>query len=203
VVVTRPDGNEGFELLREITTDERLRELPVLAYLPERLGKTERARLEALSKSAMITVVDSPERLAERAVLFMHRPDATVPGATRKALGRLRTGDAPLQGKKVLVIDDDIRNVFALTSALEQRAMKVVSPRTGARRSSGSPAPEHRPRAARHHDAGDGRVRDGAGDSCDETLRAAPDHLADHKGDEGRPREGDRRRRVGLNHQAS
>ena len=79
----------------------------------------------------MITVADSPERLVDRAALFLHRVEATLPSPTRKLLGQLRTGDAPLQGKKVLVIDDDIRNVFALTSTLEQRGMKVVFAENG------------------------------------------------------------------------
>jgi HAMP domain-containing protein/signal transduction histidine kinase/CheY-like chemotaxis protein len=119
------------ELLRDVATDEVLRERPLIAYVPSKLGKAERARLDALSKGAVITVADSPERLADRSALFLHRVEATLPSPTRKLLDRLRTGDAPLHGKKVLVIDDDIRNVFALTSTLEQRGMKVVYAENG------------------------------------------------------------------------
>ena len=79
----------------------------------------------------MITVADSPERLVDRAALFLHRVEAQLPAPMRRMLERLRTGDAPLHGKKVLVIDDDIRNVFALTSTLEQRGMKVVFAENG------------------------------------------------------------------------
>jgi signal transduction histidine kinase/response regulator RpfG family c-di-GMP phosphodiesterase/HAMP domain-containing protein len=132
VVVGRRKGESGrVELLRDVATDEALRERPLIAYVPGRLTKAERARLDALSKGAVITVADSPERLADRAALFLHRVEATLPSPTRKLLGQLRTGDAPLQGKKVLVIDDDIRNVFALTSTLEQRGMKVVYAENG------------------------------------------------------------------------
>jgi CheY-like chemotaxis protein len=120
-----------FTLLREVGTDEVLRERPLIAFVQDRLPKAERARLDALAKAAVITVADSPERLVDRAALFLHRAEATLPTPTRKLLDRLRTGDAPLQGKKVLVIDDDIRNVFALTSALEQRGMKVVYAENG------------------------------------------------------------------------
>jgi len=84
-----------------------------------------------MSKSAVITVADSPERLAERAALFLHREDATLPPATRSLLARLHAGDTPLQGRKALVIDDDIRNVFALTSMLERYGMKVVYAENG------------------------------------------------------------------------
>jgi signal transduction histidine kinase/HAMP domain-containing protein/CheY-like chemotaxis protein len=132
IVVGREPGEAGRgELLRDVATDEVLRERPLIAYVPDKLAKAERARLDALAKGAVITVADSPERLAERAALFLHRVEATLPSPTRKLLGRLRTGDAPLQGKKVLVIDDDIRNVFALTSTLEQRGMKVVYAENG------------------------------------------------------------------------
>ena len=118
-------------LLRDVAADGVLRELPLVAYVPNKLPKAERARLDALSKSAVINVVDSPERLVDRTAVFLHRVEAQLPTPTRKMIGRLRTGDAPLQGKKVLVVDDDIRNVFALTSTLEQRGLKVVFAENG------------------------------------------------------------------------
>jgi signal transduction histidine kinase/CheY-like chemotaxis protein len=131
VVVVGHTPNDTFALLRELTADDPLRELPMIAFVGERLERTERARLDALSKTAVITVVDSPERLADRAALHLHRVEATLSAQTRRLLGSLRTGDAPLHGKKVLVVDDDIRNVFALTSTLEQRGMKVVFAENG------------------------------------------------------------------------
>ncbi|MBV9000686.1 MAG: response regulator, partial [Solirubrobacterales bacterium] len=130
VSVGRP-RSATFALVREAGTDEVVRELPLIAYIQESLSKTDRARLDALAKSAVITVADSPERLVDRAALFLHRAESTLPMQTRELLGHLRTGDAPLHGRKVLVIDDDIRNVFALTSTLEQRGMKVVFAENG------------------------------------------------------------------------
>jgi HAMP domain-containing protein/signal transduction histidine kinase/CheY-like chemotaxis protein len=118
-------------LLRDVAGDDLLRELPLLAFAPSKLPKAERARLDALAKAAVINVVDTTERLVDRSAVFLHRVEAQLPTPTRKMLGRLRTGDAPLQGKKVLVVDDDIRNVFALTSTLEQRGMKVVFAENG------------------------------------------------------------------------
>ena len=131
LVVLGADPGGQLAFLQELATDEVAREVPSIAYLDAELPKTDRARLDALAKSAVITVADSPERLADRAALFLHRVEATLPSSTRKMLGRLRTGDAPLHGKKVLVVDDDIRNVFALTSSLEQRGMKVVFAENG------------------------------------------------------------------------
>jgi CheY-like chemotaxis protein len=78
----------------------------------------------------VITVADSPERLAAQAALFLHRAEATLPAPTRKLLHK-RDGTAPLQGRKALVVDDDIRNVFALTSMLERYGMKVIYAENG------------------------------------------------------------------------
>jgi HAMP domain-containing protein/signal transduction histidine kinase/CheY-like chemotaxis protein len=131
VVVVGRGADAAVALLRDVTIDETARELPVIAFVPGALPKTERARLDALAKAAVVTVADSPERLVDRAAVFLHRVEAQLPTPSRRMLDRLRTGDAPLQGKKVLVIDDDIRNVFALTSTLEQRGMKVVFAENG------------------------------------------------------------------------
>jgi HAMP domain-containing protein/signal transduction histidine kinase/CheY-like chemotaxis protein len=130
-VLDQTSHAEVLALLADINADVGLRELPLVAYVAGELPRTERARLDALAKSAVVNVVDSPERLVDRAALFLHRAEAQLPTPTRRMLGRLRTGDAPLQGKKVLVVDDDIRNVFALTSTLEQRGMKVVFAENG------------------------------------------------------------------------
>jgi signal transduction histidine kinase/response regulator RpfG family c-di-GMP phosphodiesterase len=131
VVTVRRPRSQTVALIREAATDEMLRELPLIAYVPSGLTKADRARLDALAKSAVIMIADSPGRLVDRAALFLHRAEATLPSQTRELLGHLRTGDAPLHGRKVLVIDDDIRNVFALTSTLEQRGMKVVFAENG------------------------------------------------------------------------
>ena len=117
---------DRLAFLHDLGADEALRELPLIAFVERELPKPQRARLEALSKSAVITVADSPEELADRAALFLHRAEPTLPPPTRKLLDRARIGEAALQGRKALVVDDDIRNVFALTSMLERWGMKVV-----------------------------------------------------------------------------
>ena len=99
MVVGEPP-RDTLELLREVTADEDLRERPMIAYLPAELPNADRARLDALSKTAVIAVADSPERLVDRAALFLHRVEAQLPTPTRRMLGALRTGDAPLQGKQ-------------------------------------------------------------------------------------------------------
>jgi CheY-like chemotaxis protein len=130
VVVVDARQTDRLAFLHDLGADETLRELPLIAFVRRELSKAQRARLGALSKSAVITVADSPERLADQVALFLHRPEATLPAPTRKLLHK-RNGTAPLQGRKALVIDDDIRNVFALTSMLERYGMKVVYAENG------------------------------------------------------------------------
>jgi signal transduction histidine kinase/CheY-like chemotaxis protein/HAMP domain-containing protein len=131
LIVVGSAAEDRVSLLHDWTTDDRLRELPTIVFVTDTLPRAERARLDAVAKTAVMSVVDSPERVADRAALYLHRVEANLPSQTRKLLGRLRSGDGPLHGKKVLVVDDDIRNVFALTSTLEQRGMKVVFAENG------------------------------------------------------------------------
>lgn len=133
LIVMSFEGREtdAFATLRELVTEQVLRDVPLVAYLPRELSRMQRARLDALAKAAVIAVVDSPELLADRATLFLHRVPATLPSSMRSLLDRLRAGDAPLHGRKVLVVDDDIRSAFALTSVLEQQDMKVVYAENG------------------------------------------------------------------------
>jgi signal transduction histidine kinase/HAMP domain-containing protein/CheY-like chemotaxis protein len=114
-----------FELLEEIGGDDALRELPLIVYTAEPLGREERRRLEVLAAGLNLKIVSSPERLVDETALFLHRMEAELPAPTRKLLGQLRTADSVFHGKRILVVDDDIRNVFALASALEVRGMKV------------------------------------------------------------------------------
>jgi signal transduction histidine kinase/CheY-like chemotaxis protein len=126
VMALDPREVDPFATLRNLVTEEVVRDIPLIAYVPGELSKVERARLDAVAKAAVIALADSPELLADRATLFLHRAQGTLPSSMRSLIDRLSTGDAPLHGKKVLVIDDDIRSGFALTSILEQHGMKVV-----------------------------------------------------------------------------
>ena len=110
----------------------------------------------------------SPERLLDETSLFLHRVEAQLPDEKRRMLEQLHTADAVFEGKKVLIVDDDVRNVFALTSVLEARGMKVVFAENG--REAIETLDENagrRPRPDGHHDAGDGRLRDDARDPRD------------------------------------
>jgi len=121
----------AFALLADVAADERLRELPLVAYAPEALDRDARARLDRLQSELILETVSSPERLVDETALFLHRSEAALPGPTRKLLAQLRTADSVFKGKRILIVDDDIRNVFALASALEMRGMKVVFAENG------------------------------------------------------------------------
>ena len=124
-------GEEAFALLEEAAADEKLRELPIVVYTPEPLEGGERARLDQLTAAVNATTVSTAERLVDETALHLHRMEARLPAATRKLLSQLRTADSVFHGKRILIVDDDIRNVFALTSALEMRGMKVLYAENG------------------------------------------------------------------------
>jgi HAMP domain-containing protein/signal transduction histidine kinase/CheY-like chemotaxis protein len=125
------DGTSALTLLERAAEDEGLRELPIVVYASEPLDAEERAKLDKATTRVNATAVSTPERLVDETALHLHRMEARLPAATRKLLAQLRTADSVFHGKRILIVDDDIRNVFALTSALEMRGMKVVYAENG------------------------------------------------------------------------
>ena len=112
--------------------------------------------------------VKSPERLLDETALFLHRVEAQLPEQKRRMLERLHNADAVFAGKHVLVVDDDVRNIFSLTSMLEEHGMNVSFAENGKDAIALlESTPGHRSRADGRDDAGDGRVRDDAGDPRD------------------------------------
>ncbi len=124
-------GMGGLEFIKTIKTKEALRRLPIIVYTGKELSKEEHHGLAQLAQTVIIKDVRSPERLLEEAALFLHRPESSLPEAKRNMLRSLVHGDPALQGKKVLVVDDDVRNVFAVTAVLEQHDMQVVYAENG------------------------------------------------------------------------
>ena len=84
-----------------------------------------------LARSVVVKGVESPERLLDETALFLHRVISDLPTAKQDMLNRLYSSDEYLSGKQVLVVDDDVRNIFALSSALERRGMNVLTATTG------------------------------------------------------------------------
>jgi len=121
----------GFEVLEQIREDEALRDLPVVVFTGKELSHDDHARLNSLARSVVLKGVESPERLLDETSLFLHRLVADLPVSKREMLHRLYSSDEDLVGKAVLVVDDDVRNIFALSTVLERRGMRVLSASTG------------------------------------------------------------------------
>jgi CheY-like chemotaxis protein len=133
VVVTGlelPD-KRGFDLIDELAEEQALRDVPVIVYSAKELTKKEETHLKRLGQSLVLKDVRSPERLMDEVALFLHRPVAELPEDRQSMLRQLHDTGAVLAGKKVLIVDDDIRNIFAMTSLLEPHKMSVLSAETG------------------------------------------------------------------------
>jgi len=121
----------GFELLTEVQQDPKLRDTPIVVFTGRELSEDEEAELRKKAKSIVLKGVRSPERLLDETALFLHRVIADLPASKQQMIENLHQSDEPLQGRKVLVVDDDIRNIFALNSLLERHSMQVISATTG------------------------------------------------------------------------
>jgi HAMP domain-containing protein/CheY-like chemotaxis protein len=121
----------GFELIERIQRELDQYELPIIVYTGKELTEKEETQLRKVADAIIVKEVNSPERLLAETALFLHRVEANLPEAKRRMLEQLHRRDPVLAGKKVLVVDDDVRNIFALTSALESHNMNVVHAENG------------------------------------------------------------------------
>ena len=121
----------GFEVLERFRDTPALGDLPVVVFTGQELSPEEDAHLHALARSVVVKGVESPERLLDETALFLHRVVADLPMEKQRMLDRLHHSDDALVGKKVLVVDDDVRNIFALSSVIERRGMTVITAGTG------------------------------------------------------------------------
>jgi len=125
-----PDTS-GFEVIEEIKKDLSLRTLPIIVYTARELTHEEERRLKKVIKSVIVKDVRSPERLLDEVTLFLHQVEADLPEFKRKILEQVRKTDPLLADKKILIVDDDVRNIFSLTAVLERHRMHVLSAENG------------------------------------------------------------------------
>jgi len=121
----------GFDLLEKVKTSGSSRSLPVIVYTGKELTRREETKLKRYAETIVVKDARSPERLLDETSLFLHRVESKLPDSKRKMLEQLHNTDALFLGKKVLIVDDDVRNVFALTSALEAHGMDVLFAENG------------------------------------------------------------------------
>jgi HAMP domain-containing protein/CheY-like chemotaxis protein/signal transduction histidine kinase len=121
----------GFEVLEELRDDASLSDVPVVVFTGRELSAEEDAELHTMARSIVVKGVESPERLLDETALFLHRIVTDLPPDKQRMLERLTSSDEDLVGRTVLLIDDDARNIFALSSVLERRGMRVLTATTG------------------------------------------------------------------------
>jgi CheY-like chemotaxis protein len=121
----------GFEVLERIRDEDSLSNLPVVVFTGRELSPDEDAQLHTMARSVVVKGVESPERLLDETALFLHRAVSDLPPEKQRMLERLHSSDEKLVGQKVLLVDDDARNIFALSSVLERRGMQVLTATTG------------------------------------------------------------------------
>ncbi|MCP2060629.1 UNVERIFIED_ORG: HAMP domain-containing protein/CheY-like chemotaxis protein/signal transduction histidine kinase [Bradyrhizobium japonicum] len=121
----------GFEVLDQIRHDEALSNIPVVVFTGRELSAEEDAELHTMARSIVVKGVESPERLLDETALFLHRVITELPVEKQRMLEKLNSSDEDLIGKTALLVDDDARNIFALSSVLERRGMKVLTATTG------------------------------------------------------------------------
>jgi CheY-like chemotaxis protein len=122
---------KGFELVDEIREGLGLRDMPIILYSDRDLSKKEELHLKRFVQSMPLRDVRSPQRLLDDVALFLHRRMDQMPEDKRQMIDGLHKAETVLAGKKVLVVDDDIRNIFAMTSILEPFKMQIFSSETG------------------------------------------------------------------------
>jgi len=121
----------GFELLERIRDDAELADVPVVVFTGRELSPDEDVQLHSIARSVVVKGVESPERLLDETAIFLHRIVDDLPSEKRLLIERLHSSDEDLVGKTVLLVDDDARNIFALSSALERRGMRVLTATNG------------------------------------------------------------------------
>ena len=121
----------GFDVLDLLSKDDALSDVPVVVFTGRELSAEEDARLHTMARSVVVKGVESPERLLDETALFLHRMVGDLPPEKQRMLERLHDSDDDIIGRTVLIVDDDARNIFALSSVLERRGMNVVTATTG------------------------------------------------------------------------
>ncbi|RUO98012.1 HAMP domain-containing protein [Hyphomicrobium sp.] len=121
----------GFEVLEHMSRQEVMRDIPVIVFTGRELSSDENLQIRQYARTVVVKGVESPERLLDETALFLHRVVTDLPAQKQELLSRLHDTDDYLVGRKVLLVDDDARNIFALSSLLERRGMEVLTATTG------------------------------------------------------------------------
>jgi CheY-like chemotaxis protein len=122
---------DGVELIERLRQEPELGDCPLIVYTARDLTPLEQERLKRIAQSVVTKDPEAFERLFDETALFLHRSVMRMPESQRQMLERLHDVNATLAGKKVLLVDDDIRNIYAMTSILERHNLTVMSAESG------------------------------------------------------------------------
>jgi HAMP domain-containing protein/CheY-like chemotaxis protein/signal transduction histidine kinase len=122
----------GFDFINRMKNELKIADIPIVVYTGRELSRKEETELKRMADAIIVKDVRSPERLLDETALFLHRVEANLPEHKRQILEQLHESDPVLAGKTALVVDDDMRNIYALTSLLERHKMKVLYAESGA-----------------------------------------------------------------------
>jgi CheY-like chemotaxis protein/signal transduction histidine kinase len=125
-----PDAS-GYDLLEQMGSGRKYAFPPVIVYTGRALTRDEEQRLRRYSRSIIIKGAKSPERLVDEVSLFLHRVEASLPPDQQKLLMQARQRDMVFEGRRILLVEDDVRNIFALSSVLEPLGAQLVVARNG------------------------------------------------------------------------
>lgn len=132
VLGAKLQGMSSSEVIAILRQEKVLAGAPVVVFSGRPLDKGERDALEKLAANGVVASVASPERLLDQTALFLHRVMSQLPDEKRKLIQQLQLAATNMSGKKVLIVDDDVRNIFALTAALERKGMIISAAESGA-----------------------------------------------------------------------
>ncbi|HUB25917.1 MAG TPA: HAMP domain-containing protein, partial [Tepidisphaeraceae bacterium] len=131
LIVSDLPEKRGFDFIEEVKEDPQLADAPLIVYLRRELSRKEELHLKRLTQSTVLKDVRSPTRLADEAAIFLHRPLTSLPAPIASEVEKLHEPGTVLQGKRILIVDDDIRNIFSMTSILEPFGVHILSAETG------------------------------------------------------------------------
>src|SRR5438045_8017389 len=120
-----------FDLLEKVKSDVDNHDLPIIIYTGKELSQKEETEIRKYAETIILKDVKSPERLLDETALFLHRIEAKLPEQKRKMLEHLHDSDSVVAGKAVLVVDEDVRNIFSLSSVVEAHSMVLSFAETG------------------------------------------------------------------------
>lgn len=121
----------GFDLLKKIKSNDELNAIPIIVYTGRELKNEEIKLLNKLADSIVLKTASSHERLLDETTLFLHRVESRLPKAKQNIIRKLHKSDELLKDKRILLVDDDIRNIYAITNALEDEGVQCITAENG------------------------------------------------------------------------